>query len=46
MGTRGGNLVTDVHLAALAIEHGASIWFFDSDFARFPGLAPISRGRH
>ena len=46
MGTCGGNLVTDVHLAALAIEHGASIWFFDSDFARFPSLALISRGHH
>lgn len=33
-----GNLVTDAHLAALAIEHGTSICSFDSDFARFQGL--------
>lgn len=35
----GGNLVSDAHLAALAIEHGAELWSFDSDFARFPGVA-------
>ncbi|MCB0978698.1 MAG: type II toxin-antitoxin system VapC family toxin [Acidimicrobiales bacterium] len=34
----GGNLVTDAHLAALAIEHGATLCSCDSDFARFPGL--------
>jgi toxin-antitoxin system PIN domain toxin len=34
-----GNLVTDAHLAALAIEHGVGICSFDSDFARFPELA-------
>ena len=33
-----GNLVTDAHLAALAIEHGTGICSFDSDFARFPEL--------
>jgi len=33
-----GNLVTDVHLAALAIEHGIGICSFDSDFARFEGV--------
>lgn len=33
-----GNLVTDAHLAALAIEHGIGISSFDSDFARFPEL--------
>lgn len=33
-----GNLVTDAHLAALAIEHGTAICSFDSDFARFAGL--------
>lgn len=32
------NLVTDAHLAALAMEHGTSICSFDSDFARFDGL--------
>jgi hypothetical protein len=35
----GGNLVNDAHLAALAIEHRAGIVSYDSDFARFPGVA-------
>lgn len=34
----GGNLVTDAHLAALAIEHGAELCSCDADFSRFPGL--------
>ena len=41
-----GNLTTDAHLAALAIEHDATIVSFDRDFARFadvrwthPGVA-------
>jgi uncharacterized protein len=33
-----GNLTTDAHLAALAIEHGATIVTFDRDFARFEGV--------
>lgn len=33
-----GNLVTDAHLGALAIEYGTTICSFDSDFARFPGV--------
>ena len=33
-----GNLVTDAHLAALAIEHGATLCSADADFSRFPGL--------
>ncbi|MBW2339786.1 MAG: type II toxin-antitoxin system VapC family toxin [Deltaproteobacteria bacterium] len=33
-----GNLVTDAHLAALAIEHGCQLHSTDSDFARFPKL--------
>jgi toxin-antitoxin system PIN domain toxin len=33
-----GNLTTDAHLAALAMEHGAVIGTFDRDFARFDGL--------
>ena len=33
-----GNLVSDAHLATLAIEHGAELVSFDSDFARFDGL--------
>lgn len=34
----GGNLVTDAHLAALAIEHDAELCSADRDFGRFPGL--------
>lgn len=33
-----GNLVSDAHLAALAIEHHAELATFDRDFLRFPGL--------
>lgn len=33
-----GNLTTDAHLAALAIEHGALLCSSDTDFARFSGL--------
>ena len=33
-----GPLITDAHLAALAIEHGATLATTDRDFARFPGL--------
>lgn len=41
-----GPLVTDAHLAALALEHGTGVWSTDGDFARFPGLRwqdPLSR---
>jgi toxin-antitoxin system PIN domain toxin len=34
----GGNLTTDAHLAALAIEHQCELHSNDNDFARFPGL--------
>jgi predicted nucleic acid-binding protein len=33
-----GNLTSDAHLAALAIEHGATMLTFDRDFSRFAGL--------
>jgi toxin-antitoxin system PIN domain toxin len=33
-----GNLTTDAHLAALAIEHQCELQSTDSDFARFAGL--------
>jgi hypothetical protein len=33
-----GNLVTDAHLATLAITHGAVLVSCDPDFARFRGL--------
>ncbi len=32
---RGGNLVNDAHLAALAVEHRATIVSFDNDLDRF-----------
>lgn len=31
-------LVADAHLAALAIEHGLTLYTTDGDFAKFPGL--------
>lgn len=43
-----GNLVSDAHLAALAIEHGVGICSTDTDFARFPELTwvnPVMAGR-
>lgn len=33
-----GNLVTDAMLAALAIEHGLTVYSADTDFARFTEL--------
>ena len=33
-----GNLTSDAHLAALAIEHGAELCSCDTDFARFKGI--------
>jgi len=41
-----GNLSSDAHLAALAIEHGATLYSTDNDFRRFPGIKhenPLSR---
>lgn len=35
---------TDAHLAALAVEHGATLVSFDYDFARFPGLNWVRPG--
>ena len=34
----GGNLVTDCHIAAIAMEHEAEVHSNDGDFGRFPGL--------
>lgn len=33
-----GNVVSDAAIAAIAVEHGATVVTFDRDFARFPGL--------
>jgi toxin-antitoxin system PIN domain toxin len=43
-----GNLTTDAHLAALAIEYRAEIATADTDFSRFRGLRwfnPLKAGR-
>lgn len=37
-----GNLTTDAHLAALAIEHQSELHSTDADFARFSGLRWIN----
>ena len=34
----GANLVTDAHVAALAMEYQAEVHSNDADFSRFPGL--------
>lgn len=34
----GGNLTTDAHLAARALERGAEIVSYDRDFARLEGV--------
>jgi toxin-antitoxin system PIN domain toxin len=41
-----GNLVSDAHLAALAMEHSATVHSNDADFQRFPGVKwenPLAR---
>lgn len=35
---RGGRLANDAHLAALAIEHGGTVYSQDTDFAAFTGV--------
>jgi toxin-antitoxin system PIN domain toxin len=37
-----GNLVSDAHLAAVAIEQGATIHSTDHDFRRFPGVEHVN----
>jgi toxin-antitoxin system PIN domain toxin len=41
-GQAGGALTTDAHLAALSIEHGATVYTTDRDFARFPGVRSVN----
>lgn len=36
-----GNLTTDAHLAALALERGAQVYSADHDFARFAGVSHV-----
>ena len=35
---RGGNLVNDAHLGALALQYDATVISYDNDFGRFPGV--------
>ncbi len=37
-----GNLTTDSHIAALALEYGYDVYSADNDFRRFPGLKHIN----
>lgn len=37
-----GNLTTDAHIAALALENGATLYSADYDFRRFPGLEHVN----
>lgn len=37
-GQANANLVPDAYLAALAVEHGCTLYSTDSDFSRFPRL--------
>jgi uncharacterized protein len=44
----GGNLCTDAHIAALALEHGGCVYSNDRDFGRFPDLVwenPLSSAK-
>lgn len=38
----GGNLTTDAHLAALALEYDAALYSTDRDFARFRSLRLVN----
>lgn len=38
----GGDLTSDAHLAAIALEKGLTVHSNDTDFARFPGLSWIN----
>ena len=41
-GQAGGPLTTDAHVAALSIEHGATVYTTDRDFTRFPGVRAVN----
>jgi toxin-antitoxin system PIN domain toxin len=38
----GGNLTTDAHIAALAIEYGCTLYSTDNDFKRFSGVHHVN----
>jgi uncharacterized protein len=37
-----GNLTSDSHLAALALEHDCTVYSADHDFGRFPGVRQVN----
>lgn len=37
-----GNLTTDAHIAALALEQGYTVFSADNDFKRYPGLKHVN----
>ena len=37
-----GNLTSDAHLAALALEGGRAVYSTDNDFRRFPGIEVVN----
>lgn len=37
-----GNLTTDAHIAALALEAGCTVYSADHDFRRFPGVRHVN----
>jgi uncharacterized protein len=41
-GQAGGPMATDAHLAALSLEHGATVYTTDRDFSRFPGVRVVN----
>ena len=41
-GQAGGAMVSDAHLAAVAREHGATVYTTDRDFMRFPGVRVVN----
>jgi toxin-antitoxin system PIN domain toxin len=41
-GQASGAMVSDAHLAALALEHGAVVYTTDRDFLRFPGVQAVN----
>jgi toxin-antitoxin system PIN domain toxin len=41
-----GNLTNDAHIAAIAIEHGYTVYSADNDFKRFTGLQHVNPLEH
>jgi toxin-antitoxin system PIN domain toxin len=37
-----GNLTSDAHLAAMALERGCDVYSTDADFGRFPGVRHLN----